>query len=430
MELRANRAVILLSFVILIFAVSVLGIFIANALFTAPGAAVSIGVIVSLLVGLGSVIAYPRFEHWAERRLLSMPLPPIHLLETYTERITTSLDMPSLVHLLKDEILPSLLVRQSAVLHCDENRQTTVIYASGIETGELPQDCNDPGLLARAGHYRPVFSTGEVNQLFPWVRLVLPLKLGGRQIGLWLLGRRDPDDFYAQVEITILQTLANQTTIALTNILQAGRLHALYQADIERQEIERSRLTLELHDDVLGQMAMLMMNVGEGASPQFEQAYQSAVGRVREIINALRPAMLNYGLRAAIDELADEALELAKAQAAIRVSLLPGELRYPPAVELHLYRIVQQACQNALKHAQASVISIAGCLDPEQVDLTVEDNGIGFVAGEHLDLVWLLANKHFGLAGMYERAALIGARLQIDSAPQRGTRVQVSWGPK
>jgi two-component system sensor histidine kinase DegS len=92
-----------------------------------------------------------------------------------------------------------------------------------------------------------------------------------------------------------------------------------------------------------------------------------------------------------------------------------------------LFRIVQQACQNAVQHARASIIRISGNIEPGHVLLTVQDNGIGFASGEELDLPGLLANRHFGLAGMFERAALIGARLSIRSSTQEGTRVRVVW---
>jgi len=85
------------------------------------------------------------------------------------------------------------------------------------------------------------------------------------------------------------------------------------------------------------------------------------------------------------------------------------------------------ACQNALQHAKAKAIRITGSLEPEQAELVVEDDGVGFAVREHLDLVGLLANKHFGLAGMHERAALIGAKMAIESVPGRGTRVRVIW---
>jgi GAF domain-containing protein len=84
-------------------------------------------------------------------------------------------------------------------------------------------------------------------------------RIGGKLIGIWLLGRRDPDDFYAQSEISVLQTISNQTAIALNNIAHAELLHALYQADIERQEKERAALARGLHDEVLNQLAVLFI---------------------------------------------------------------------------------------------------------------------------------------------------------------------------
>ncbi len=426
-ELRANRFIALYLFIVLLVSAMTLLTTIIYAVFPPSDTMILLGLVGPFLAALFTVFGFASFQRWVEQRLLGMPLPPARLLETYAERITITQDTPSLIHLLTEEVLPSLLVRQSALLRVDENCRMATVYRIGVEDGDLPQDCNDPRLLTNAGHYRLPATMEQERQPVSWVRLALPLKLGGEQVGLWLLGRRDPDDFYAQAEIAIFQALANQTAVALTNILQTERLHALYQADIEREEAERSRLARELHDDVLGQMAMLRINAGDGASPQFAEAYQSAVGHVREIINGLRPAMLSYGLQAAIEELSDESPGLVGGAIPIRVDLPPSEVRYPPAVELHLFRIIQQACQNALVHAQASDICIAGCLASDQATLTVEDNGIGFETGESLNLIGLLANRHFGLAGMYERASLISARLQIDSTPQHGTRLKVVW---
>ncbi|MGH2541328.1 MAG: sensor histidine kinase, partial [Ardenticatenaceae bacterium] len=100
--------------------------------------------------------------------------------------------------------------------------------------------------------------------------------------------------------------------------------------------------------------------------------------------------------------------------------------RYDPQSEHHLFRILQQALENALRHAQAQSISLYGCLQPERIDITVEDDGIGFPAGEQPNLAAFLARQHFGLATMFERAALIGARIEITPSP-RGTRVRAQW---
>ena len=137
--------------------------------------------------------------------------------------------------------------------------------------------------------------------------------------------------------------------------------------------------------------------------------------------------MLNYGLQMGIRELAEELYTRLGSEIEINSQLPESELRYPPAVELHLFRIVQQACQNTIQHAHATDLNITGRLEQSQVELTVTDNGKGFEAGQELDLNGLLAGRHFGLAGMYERAALINAQLKIISAPTQGTKVCVIW---
>ena len=246
--------------------------------------------------------------------------------------------------------------------------------------------------------------------------------------GLFLLGRRDPDDYYAPTETPTLQALTNQTAIALLNIEQASNLRSLHQVNIERQECERNHLALELHDSVLSQMAILAMNADENqVKPQFWNTYKETVHTIREMIGGLRPRMLGYGLRAALDELVDETRLHAGQDLTIEIEIPASQVRYPEAVELHLYRIVQQACQNAVKHTQARRLWLEGQLEPGYVFLQVQDDGVGFESTGELDLNWLLANRHFGLAGIFQRAAFIGAKVEVHSVPGEGTQVQVTW---
>jgi two-component system sensor histidine kinase DegS len=256
----------------------------------------------------------------------------------------------------------------------------------------------------------------------------LSLNIEQKPIGIWLLGRRDPDDFYAQAEIDILQPLAHQTAMALVNILQAERLHALYQTDIDRAETQRAGLARELHDNVLNQLAILKTRLDEQADdPRFLESYESVVASLRQTISGLRPATLNYGLVAALTDLTDALTERYEHGPEIVLDLPDAGARYDPHLEQHIYRIIQQACENAVQHARPQTIKILGGLEPGQIDLTVEDDGIGFNSAEQLDLARLATGKHFGLAGMFERAALVNAHVQIDSALGRGTRVRVKW---
>jgi len=428
LELRANRIIALFIYGVLLLTILIpLGFAIDR--LNDPEAAITAGLLATLLIALITAIYYPSFQRWVERRILGMLLPPAQVLELYTAHILTSLDTEQLKRVICEEVLPSMLIRESALIRLEDAQNPMPVYRLGVTDMQLPRPSEIPVLLAESGRVRQPYLEGTDPLPCPWARLVLRLTLEGKTIGLCLFGRRDPDDFYAPTEIPILQALMDQTALALMNIEQAEDLLALYKSDIERQEVERNRLALELHDDVLGQMALLAMNMGDtGSSPQFDQAYQSATDRIRQIVNGLRPAMLNYGLRPALDELADETLTLGTGTV-IHLEVPPTEVRYPAMIELHLFRIVQQACQNALQHAEAKTIRILGSLELEQVNLTVEDDGKGFTTGDQLDLAALLANKHFGLAGMHERAALIGARMTIVSAPAHGTRVQVTWSP-
>jgi len=103
------------------------------------------------------------------------------------------------------------------------------------------------------------------------------------------------------------------------------------------------------------------------------------------------------------------------------------ECRYPKAVESNLYRIVQQACENSLHHAHPKKLLVFGRFSEKQIDLRVEDNGTGLDPEISLKLNDLLARKHFGLVGMFERAKLIGAEMSIQSPPNQGTQIQVTW---
>ncbi len=80
-----------------------------------------------------------------------------------------------------------------------------------------------------------------------------------------------------------------------------------------------------------------------------------------------------------------------------------------------------------MAHAQASTLRIAGEITAEQIYLRVKDDGIGFDAMRRLSLTQLLADKHYGLVGMYERAESIGAALAFESALSQGTVMHVTW---
>ncbi len=391
-----------------------------------PGDAAVVGLVIAGLVGAVTLTFFGRFQRWFDLHVLAIPHPQANLLELFTERITTSLDQASLVAVLQNEILPTLLVRQSALIWMREGSPPATLFAQGVAAAQIPAAEDVPMLMAGNAAYRAPGEESAIRRA--WVRVALPLRLDNNLLGLWLLGRRDPDDFYASQEMPMLSALASQIAVALHNILQADRLRQMYQSHVDMRETERSHLARELHDEVLNQLAVLSMNLDDREpSPRFRASYADIVKNLREMIHQLRPAMLTYGLRAALAEMVDEVAARPGEIPQITLAIPESPARYGEQVEQHAFRILQQSLENALQHAQAKRIWIRGRLEPNSLEIVVEDDGKGFSLQEAHDLGGLVRNRHFGLAGMHERAALVGALVSIHSAPGQGTRVRLTW---
>jgi signal transduction histidine kinase len=140
---------------------------------------------------------------------------------------------------------------------------------------------------------------------------------------------------------------------------------------------------------------------------------------IRRLISALSPAVLeDLGLAAALRQLANRLGRLHGMQIRLRA----GPLRdVPRQVAIASYRIVQECLNNALRHSSASNVNISVVSADGEMRLQVEDDGVGFRVEEAL-----MKSGSFGLAGMSERASLLGGEFRIESRPRRGTRVWIS----
>ena len=141
--------------------------------------------------------------------------------------------------------------------------------------------------------------------------------------------------------------------------------------------------------------------------------------------------MLKFGLKLALDAYADQLRERNPDSIEILSEIQAEEdCQYPLLVENNLYRIVQEACENSLRYSQAKKLSIFGKLAGTQIQLKVEDDGMGIDPQISLKLDDLALQKHYGLTGMHERASVIGADLQIVSKPNEGTQIHITWKSK
>ena len=430
LELRVNRFFTVYFFIVLLAMVGLPLMALAEYNLNSPDRALITGSMAASMTAIICLWGYPAFERFLERRLFNIRLPSKRLLESYSTHINTSLSMPELVRVLQEDILPSLLIRQFAFLQYDQGA-LNILSTMGLHNASLPNEKDVSYLMTQSGLYlSPDLPTS--NQSFAWIRLILPLKLGDQLMGFWLFGRRDPDDLYSQQEIPTLISLANLTAIALSNILQTERLTSMYQTNINRYEEERVSLARDLHDSILNELAALPIRRDAPVfSPAFYKAYDAVSDHLREIIRGLRPSMLSFGLKLALEDYAENLKERNPASLVIRTDIqADGNCRYPLMIESNVYRIVQEACENSLRYAHAKHLSISGALAENQIELQIADDGVGLDPDTSLRFNDLLTHRHFGLAGMHERASVIGADLYIISNPGEGTQIQLLWKSK
>ncbi|CAN5191077.1 hypothetical protein BH23GEM2_BH23GEM2_23120 [soil metagenome] len=212
------------------------------------------------------------------------------------------------------------------------------------------------------------------------------------------------------------------------------RLVALHRSYLQRlvqaHEEERSRIAREVHDDAVQRLAFLgrELDLYRGADPSLSPMRRHQLtgihGEVQDLADALRklahglhPAALEHaGLNVALTQLAEETWRLHQVRVALH--LPESELALDPDVRLALFRIVQEALSNVVRHAHTKEATVALQQRNENVELLVQDAGAGFEPGAK-------RRTGIGLVGIEERAHLAGGRAQIESLPGKGTRVTV-----
>ena len=210
-------------------------------------------------------------------------------------------------------------------------------------------------------------------------------------------------------------------------------LHDYIGAITSAQEEERTRLARELHDDTIQAVIALKQRVqlaqksvkdqsGRQSLMELETLAEQTVENLRRLTRALRPIYLeDLGLVTALEMLARETSQ--NNQLVVDFQKTGQERRLAREVELSLYRIAQEALNNVVKHSKATRADLTITFEDSEIQMEVSDNGNGFIVPN--SPTELAPNGHFGLLGVHERADLIGARLEIESALGKGTKLKV-----
>lgn len=195
-------------------------------------------------------------------------------------------------------------------------------------------------------------------------------------------------------------------------------------------EADRRRVARELHDGVGQSLTLLVSGLRSAhqavTDPEtanrcrhLQELAQQALADVKQLALGLRPSLLDdLGLAPALQRVAADVREHHPTQIDLKVASIVGE-RLPEGVETVVFRIVQEALANVVKHARAAHAEVVVARRGKDLTVRVADDGCG--------VPWESLNKrnpgHLGLTGMRERARLLGGELVIESAPGRGTTV-------
>jgi signal transduction histidine kinase len=383
---------------------------------------------------LGMAILYFA-RRWVRHRRYGSPIAHEELLVHYGRRMAGLLDHRALGEFLAAEVPGALQVREVRVL-LSEGHYLVAPGGGGLRLpvhhAAVRRVASGGEATLVSGRLRELIGQGRAS--LEWTEVWAPLMRGTELYGMWLLGARDSGHSYAPDDLRWLTTLARQAAVVLETIRYAaqeaqvaGEMQALYRQAVSARESERERLSRELHDGVLQDLCAVTRDLRalEAVAPERVELASlisrsnESVQTLRGICHDLRPPLLSnnpvLALKALVERMDGHS------PAPIHIEVSAESVSLPAETALAIYRIAQEAMHNAIQHADASEIAVRLTQYPDRLRMTVTDDGRGIP--DSADLGRFVGEGHFGLAGMRERAAMIGGSLDVQSAPDYGTVV-------
>jgi signal transduction histidine kinase len=253
--------------------------------------------------------------------------------------------------------------------------------------------------------------------------IYLPLVVRGTPTGVVAVhDKLAADARFDEEDVRVATSLVARAAIAVDLSERVSR-DALRRV-VEAQELERARLARELHDETGQALTSILLGLkhlddvvdtdqARRATASIRELVATTLQDVRRLAVELRPSALDdFGLIPAVERLASNLSDQSDLVVDLEARL--GADRLPPEAETALYRIVQEALTNVVKHADAGRVSITLVRKEASVVVVIEDDGKGFDPEA-------VRSGALGFAGMRERVELVGGRLTVESAPGAGT---------
>jgi signal transduction histidine kinase len=285
---------------------------------------------------------------------------------------------------------------------------------------------DDPGL----GH---LVSLRECKSVY-----CIPMRANYDNFGVMTIGSTAPDAFFADEHVSLMCAIASQATVALQNA-------SLYQSLIEERdaviaagEEARRQLADDLHAGPTQGVVAVAMRINvirrliekdpEKAAAELyevEQLARDTTKEIRHMLFTLRPTVIAaQGLRAGLEELVNQMRDTYSQK--VELYIQPGcDENLDPQAAGAIFYIIEEAVNNARKHAQSEVIRVGMIVQGDALVVRVEDDGVGFDVESTVAAAGVRSG-HLGMVELQDRAELINGKLHIDSAPGKGTRIMLA----
>ncbi len=372
--------------------------------------------------------------------------------------ISSTLDIRQALHVVA-QLTADLFSAKSCIYLLDDDQTLIPTVAVGSYDPELKRKFKAlkgkkifPAIQKAIRAEKPVVVTPQNNEKmltreimeqfnYGWVVLA-PIMSKGKTIGIMQVDRPPEAGGFDNEEVEIIFAIARATAVAIENarlIDMLGQkeqlLHQLVNKLITAQEDERKFIASDLHDGIIQSLIAIwyrLQRLSEDEEMGSEKRQDDIVEltgilneqiqEIRRILYDLRPIILdNYGLVPAVEAHVNNISE--KYNLPVDLVIVGEKQRLPSKTEVALYRILQEALTNVIKHAGASKVKVSLDIGEEEVVLAVEDDGSGI--NKNYDEK-NQPNQRLGLAGIQERALLLGGDCKIESRPGRGTKIKVS----
>jgi signal transduction histidine kinase len=299
----------------------------------------------------------------------------------------------------------------------------------------VPSESKHARVLARGKSERidSLLEDPEVNQVVArrvggLTALLVPLVFHEKGIGVVsAFNKVGPDPYFSDDDLRLAEAFSTRAALAIHLSERVAR--ETVDGILEAQEVERSRIARELHDETGSALAAVLLGLAvidetatvpeaHQASAALRETARTTLENIGRLAFELRPSALDeFGLGPALKDLGRGLEEQGGPKVTLKMDR-PSDERLPAKVETVLFRVTQEALTNIVKHAEAQAVRIIFARRERSLVLTIEDDGRGFSRAR-------VPRGRLGLVGMRERIASVDGALEIESKSGAGTRLRI-----